>query len=344
MRSHIFGTLVGVLSQSTRNLPWSLWRIRGDVWNTGNATPDLVWPKTPWDRYGRILESPSPQLRKQCGICCLKLFLLCTLLPIAIVFLTVKRFAFLPFFPTPMCHSGLRSWYTLPETNIFAPENRPGSNRIYASSKHSILQLLLLMRFRNPKHPKPAPPGMVLKNLVNQWDVKLPNSSTGELCQIHRAESSGRGVQAQIGGIKYQGRNWRWSFWFPMVRKGWWKTSLVRQRYFMLFLIVYLLKFYISMYWFTVWKGGAALQFVSSWEWHVDGNLWKLIVLRILQIVLNSNHVNQHQIQYPRKSKSTKLCPSIVEKSSKWIILKTCTLFGRLDFQGTYFWYLFTIR
>ena len=60
MRRHIFGTLVGVLSQnSTRNLPWSLWRIRGDVWNTGNATPDLVWLKTLWDRYGRILESPS---------------------------------------------------------------------------------------------------------------------------------------------------------------------------------------------------------------------------------------------------------------------------------------------
>lgn len=70
--------------------------------------------------------------------------------------------------------------------------------------------------------------------------------------QSHRAESSGPGVQAQIGG-KISGQKLKMKFlvslWFE---KGWWKTSLVRK---LVFLMVYLFNF-IVLFIYSLFGGG----------------------------------------------------------------------------------------
>ena len=185
MRRHIFGRLVVFFPNSTRNLPWSLWRICGDVWNTGNATTHLVWPKTPWDRYGRILESPSPKKNENNAvICCLNLFLLCTRLPIL------------------KCETSCGG-YTLTETNISPLKIGRVPKRICIFQTTKNCSCYCLMRFWNPKQHQTTTWDNA-KTLVNHGDFQLPNSINWWVCrisvQIHRAESSGRGSKLRLVG------------------------------------------------------------------------------------------------------------------------------------------------
>ena len=131
MRSHIFGTLVGVLSQRVPAICLGIFEGFVGMYRT----PGM---QTPTSSDSKLLETGRvgfwnlrpPKKRKQCGICCLNLFLLCTLLPIAMGFLKFET----------SCGG-----YTLTETNIFAPENRPGPKRIYASSKAPICSCYCLL-------------------------------------------------------------------------------------------------------------------------------------------------------------------------------------------------------
>ena len=104
--------------------------------------------KPPWDRCFRILESLSPQKNENNAVFVVWLFLLCTLLPIAMGFLKCET----------------SCWgFTLPETNIFAPENRPGPQQDMHLPNHQFAVCYCLMLQKSQTSVAPAPPGMVLK-------------------------------------------------------------------------------------------------------------------------------------------------------------------------------------
>lgn len=111
--------------------------------------------------------------------------------------------------------------FTLPETNIFGRENWPGSKKDMHLPNHQFAVCYCCCVFEIPNIPNHQPPGMVLKP-GKSWDVKLPFPSTGELCQIHRAESSGPGSKLRLvePNIRAETEDEVFGFLWLMVARG----------------------------------------------------------------------------------------------------------------------------
>ena len=238
-KSYFWNTCWGTFPNSTHNLPWSLWRIRGDIWNTGNATPDLVWLKTPWDRCFRILESPSPQKNENNAVfvfwICFSFAHYC---PSLWVSLNVKRFA-------EDIHSLKLPFSTLKIG--LAPK------RICIFQTTNLQFATVGCVFEIPNIHK-QPPGMSAKTLVNHGISPTTFPSTGEFARFTVLSPRVGGKLRLVG--KISGQKLKIKFLVSYGSKRVVEDKSCKSCKATVFLIVYLFNFIVLFIYSPCWGGG----------------------------------------------------------------------------------------